>query len=51
MIRLYVCSIEETLLPLILAAGKFCYKVRDDLSFDGGSCAILDVKLAKLYGL
>ena len=36
--------------PLILAAGKFSYRVHDDLPFDGSSWAILDVKLAQLYG-
>ena len=36
--------------PLVLVVGKFCYKVYDDLSFDGGLWAILDVKLTKLYG-
>ena len=51
MICPYVCSIEETLLPLVLATGKFCYEVRDDLSFNGGLWVILDVKLIQLYGL
>ena len=50
MIHLYVCSIEETPLPPVFVVGEFCYEVRDDLSFDGGSRAILDVKLTQFYG-
>ena len=51
MICLYVCSTEETLLPLIFVMGELCYEVCDDLSFDGCSRAVLDVKLAQFYGL
>ena len=32
--------------PLIFVVGEFYYEVHNDLSFDGGSQAVLDVKLA-----
>ena len=46
MIRLYVRSTEEILLPLTFVMSELCYEVCDDLPFDGGSQAALDVELA-----
>ena len=51
MIRLYVCSTEETPLPLVLVVGELCYELCNDLYFDGGSQVVLDVKFAQFYGL
>ena len=50
MIRLYVRSTEEILLLLVFVMSEFCYEVCNDLPFDGGSRAILDVELAQFYG-
>ena len=46
-----VCILHkgDSFAPFVLIVGKFCYEVHDDLSFDGGPWAILDVKLAQLY--
>ena len=51
MIYLYVRSTKEILLPLVFVMSKLCYEVCDDLPFDSGSRAVLDVELAQFYGL
>ena len=51
MIHLYVRSTEEIILPPFFVVSKLRYEVCDDLPFDSGSWAILDVKLAQFYGL
>ena len=49
MICLYACFIEDIHLPLAFPIGELCYEISDDLSFDGGMQAVLNIILIQLY--